>query len=121
MVESSHSWSTLSIKAKGGKRQTLTDTIIKVLFLENFLDRKRKKTKSKMGFLLRASIVAVCLGLAALVQNYRLLKQPLPAPKFDLQEYWGPGKAADYKENTAVTPFDIATKPEVSSTTSLLS
>lgn len=70
-----------------------------------------------MGFFVRASIVVVCLGLAALIQNYRLLSQPLPAPKFDFQEYWGPGKAADYKENAAVTPFDIATKPEVSSTT----
>lgn len=66
----------------------------------------------------RALLVAGCLGLAALIQNYRLLSQTLPPPKFDFQEYWGPGSAADYKENTAVTPFDIAAKPEVSATTS---
>lgn len=70
-----------------------------------------------MGFFARASIVAFCLGLAALIQNYRLLSQPLSAPEIDTNEYWGPGRAADYKENTAVIPFDIATKPEVSSTT----
>lgn len=66
-----------------------------------------------MGFMARAMLVAGCLGLAALIQNYRLLSQPLPVPKFDFQEYWGPGSAADYKENTAVTPFDIAAKPEL--------
>ncbi|KAI8119030.1 Juvenile hormone epoxide hydrolase 1 [Lucilia cuprina] len=71
------------------------------------------KNNIKMGLFVRIFIVAFCLGLAALIQNYRLLSQPLPAPKFDLQEYWGPGKASDYKENTAVTPFDIAVKLEL--------
>lgn len=66
-----------------------------------------------MGVMVRILITVTCLGAAALFQNYRLMKQPVPAPKFDLNEYWGPGSRADYKENIAVKPFDIAVKPEV--------
>ncbi|XP_075165248.1 juvenile hormone epoxide hydrolase 2 [Haematobia irritans] len=66
-----------------------------------------------MGVMVRILIAAVCLGTAALFQNYRLLKQHIPPPKLDLNEYWGPGNGADYKEDTAVKAFDISTNPEI--------
>lgn len=85
---------------------------------------KQKTTKSKenvipakylaMGVMVRVLIAGLCLGLAALYQNYRLLKQPIPAPKLDEKQYWGPGSGADYKEDVSIKPFDIAAKPEVS-------
>uniref|UniRef100_A0A1I8P5N7 Epoxide hydrolase n=1 Tax=Stomoxys calcitrans TaxID=35570 RepID=A0A1I8P5N7_STOCA len=66
-----------------------------------------------MGVMVRILIVAASLGVAALVQNYRLMKQHIPPPKLDTKEYWGPGNGADYKENVAVKPFDISVKPEI--------
>lgn len=66
-----------------------------------------------MGVMIRIVIAAVCLGAAALFQNYRLMSKPIPAPKLDFNEYWGPGKAENYKENTKVKPFDITAKPEL--------
>lgn len=67
-----------------------------------------------MGVMLRIIIAATCLGAAALFQNYRLMAKPLKAPEFDFNEYWGPGKAENYKENKDVKPFDITAQPEVS-------
>ncbi|XP_013104822.2 juvenile hormone epoxide hydrolase 1 isoform X1 [Stomoxys calcitrans] len=66
-----------------------------------------------MGVMVRILIVAASLGVAALVQNYRLMKQHIPPPKLDTKEYWGPGNGANYKENVAVKPFDISVKPEI--------
>lgn len=66
-----------------------------------------------MGFLVRALVVALSLGVAVVIQNYRLISKPIEPPNLDIKEYWGPGNSADYKENTAVLPFDIKTSPEL--------
>ncbi|XP_004521978.1 juvenile hormone epoxide hydrolase 1 [Ceratitis capitata] len=66
-----------------------------------------------MGFLVRFLVVTSSLGLAVLIQNYRLLSRSLPAPQLDLNEYWGPGSAENYVEDTAVKPFNIKVNTEL--------
>ena len=66
-----------------------------------------------MGSLVRILLAVFSLGLAVLYKNYGDMKTLISAPKFDFNEYWGPGNAANYKEDTAVRTFDIAVKPQL--------
>lgn len=70
-----------------------------------------------MGFLARFLIAATSLGFAVLLQNYRHFSRSLTAPQLNVTEYWGPGSADNYKEDTAVKPFQIKVNPEVKQTT----
>ncbi|XP_058058591.1 juvenile hormone epoxide hydrolase 1-like [Anopheles bellator] len=36
------------------------------------------------------------------------LTKPLPVPQLNLDEYWGPGEAAKYREDTQIRPFDVS-------------
>lgn len=52
------------------------------------------------------------LSLAVLVLAFGYYKfwqitRPMPAPKLDLTEYWGPGKKSAYKENLSINRFEI--------------
>uniref|UniRef100_A0A182MA60 Epoxide hydrolase N-terminal domain-containing protein n=1 Tax=Anopheles culicifacies TaxID=139723 RepID=A0A182MA60_9DIPT len=48
-----------------------------------------------------------CFGLTG-YQYYRELTTPLPVPALKLDEYWGPGDAATYQEDTSIRPFNIS-------------
>jgi len=66
-----------------------------------------------MGFLVRALVVAISLGVAVLYQNYRLLSKPLDPPTLDVNAYWGPGPNESYKEDPAIREFDVSVKQEL--------
>lgn len=66
-----------------------------------------------MGFAGSVIIVIISLGAAVIIKNYFFVPKHLPAPKLDLNTYWGPGSNALYKENTMVKSYDITVKSEV--------
>uniref|UniRef100_A0A1A9UV51 Epoxide hydrolase n=1 Tax=Glossina austeni TaxID=7395 RepID=A0A1A9UV51_GLOAU len=66
-----------------------------------------------MGFAGSVIIVIISLGAAVIIKNYFFAAKHLPAPKLDLNKYWGPGSNALYKENTMVKSYDITVKSEV--------
>lgn len=66
-----------------------------------------------MGVLIRFVVVIASFGLAVLLQNYRLLSRSLPAPQLNATQYWGPGSDNNYKEDSAIKPFDIRANPEL--------
>lgn len=39
--------------------------------------------------------------------KYKNLSTPLPPPKFDVNNYWGPGKKESYKEDKTIKSFKI--------------
>ncbi|CAD7077456.1 unnamed protein product [Hermetia illucens] len=55
-----------------------------------------------MGLLCRATLAAFVVFVAFSVYKFRELTKPIDAPTLDLDEYWGPGKKSNYKENTEV-------------------
>ncbi|XP_055544373.1 juvenile hormone epoxide hydrolase 1-like isoform X2 [Wyeomyia smithii] len=58
-----------------------------------------------MGYVKSLVFVAV---VAASYMYYRNLTAPLPLPPLNqLEQYWGPGDAKNYKEDTAIKPFKI--------------
>uniref|UniRef100_A0A1B0AAR2 Epoxide hydrolase n=1 Tax=Glossina pallidipes TaxID=7398 RepID=A0A1B0AAR2_GLOPL len=66
-----------------------------------------------MGFAGSVIIVIISLGAAVIIKNYFFVPKHLPAPKLDLNTYWGPGSNALYKENAMVKSYDITVKSEV--------
>lgn len=67
-----------------------------------------------MGFLCRATLAIFVVFVAFSVYKLREFSKPIEAPKLDLDEYWGPGNKADYKENTEVVGNRIFFPEEVS-------
>lgn len=67
-----------------------------------------------MGFLCRATLAVFAVFIAFSAYKFRELTKPIEAPKFDLDEYWGPGKKSDYKENTEVVKYEISFPDKVS-------
>ncbi|CAD7077458.1 unnamed protein product [Hermetia illucens] len=61
-----------------------------------------------MGFLCRASLAVFVVFVAFSAYKFRESTKPIEAPKFDLNQYWGPGKKSDYKENTEVVKYEIS-------------
>ncbi|XP_037926613.1 juvenile hormone epoxide hydrolase 1-like isoform X1 [Hermetia illucens] len=61
-----------------------------------------------MGFLCRVTLAVFVVFIAFSAYKFRELTKPIEAPKFDLDEYWGPGKKSDYKENTEVVKYEIS-------------
>lgn len=51
--------------------------------------------------------------ISFLISKIRKLLKPIKAPTLDLDEYWGPGKKSDYKENTEVVKYEISFPDEV--------
>jgi len=66
-----------------------------------------------MSVLVRILVAASTLAIAVLIQNYRHLARDSSLPQVQLNEYWGPGNGAEYKENPAIVPFDISVPPEL--------
>ncbi|KAI9583436.1 juvenile hormone epoxide hydrolase 1-like [Glossina fuscipes] len=66
-----------------------------------------------MGFAGSVIIVIISLGATVIIKNYFFVSKHLPAPKLNLNAYWGPGSSALYKENTIVKSYDITVKSEV--------
>ncbi|XP_037917415.1 juvenile hormone epoxide hydrolase 1-like isoform X1 [Hermetia illucens] len=66
-----------------------------------------------MGFLCRAALAIFVVFVAFSVYKLREFSKPIEAPKLDLDEYWGPGNKADYKENTEVVGNRIFFPEEV--------
>lgn len=66
-----------------------------------------------MGFFARVLFVGLTLLVAVVYKQYRDATAPLPVPKIDLQQYWGPGDAKQYKEDTTIKPFKVVYPPEV--------
>uniref|UniRef100_A0A0K8TLC3 Epoxide hydrolase n=1 Tax=Tabanus bromius TaxID=304241 RepID=A0A0K8TLC3_TABBR len=52
-----------------------------------------------MDFTARVLFVLISLLTAVLIKQYYDLSKPYPVPKMDLDEYWGPGDKAQYKED----------------------
>lgn len=50
-------------------------------------------------------VFAVIIGL--IYVKYNNLSSPLPPPKFNENEYWGPGKKESYREDKTVKAFKI--------------
>lgn len=67
-----------------------------------------------MGFLCRASLAVFVVFVAFSAYKFRESTKPIEAPKFDLNQYWGPGKKSDYKENTEVVKYEISFPDKVS-------
>lgn len=65
-----------------------------------------------MKFLIFVALFGVLIGYGYL--KFDEVTRPLPLPKFDTNKYWGPGDAANYKEDKTIKPFTIKIKPEVS-------
>ncbi|XP_054739167.1 juvenile hormone epoxide hydrolase 2-like [Anastrepha obliqua] len=67
----------------------------------------------EVGLIVRILLVAFVVLLAVFVHRFQFLLSSAPVPDLSDAEYWGPGSAAKYKENTAIKEFDISVKPEV--------
>lgn len=48
------------------------------------------------------------------IKNLREMTAGIPVPNLDERRYWGPGSAANYKEDTTIKPFKISYSNEVS-------
>lgn len=68
-----------------------------------------------MGVFSKIFLVAAFLLTYTIIKNFNDMTKPLPIPNLDLKRYWGPGSAANYKEDTKIKPFKIAYTKEVSS------
>ncbi|XP_039953419.1 juvenile hormone epoxide hydrolase 1 isoform X2 [Bactrocera tryoni] len=66
-----------------------------------------------MGTLLRITFVVLAIVVGLCVYKYQELTSSAPIPQLNDAEYWGPGSAAKYKENTAIKAFDISAKKEL--------
>ncbi|XP_049309351.1 juvenile hormone epoxide hydrolase 2 isoform X12 [Bactrocera dorsalis] len=66
-----------------------------------------------LGTLLRITFVVLAIVVGLCVHKYQELTSSAPIPQVNDAEYWGPGSAAKYKENTAIKAFDISAKPEL--------
>ncbi|XP_065092833.1 juvenile hormone epoxide hydrolase 1-like [Ochlerotatus camptorhynchus] len=66
-----------------------------------------------MGFLGRLLFVGFSLLLAIGYKQYRDATSSLPVPALNLNQYWGPGDAKQYKQDTTIKPFKVAYPPEV--------
>lgn len=67
-----------------------------------------------MGVFFRIFVTALLILTIVFVKNFNDMSKPLPIPDLDLKRYWGPGSAANYKEDTAIKPFKISYTKEVS-------
>lgn len=63
------------------------------------------RLKMKLCTQIALVVFAVTVGIAYM--KFNSISSPLPAPKFDADAYWGPGKKTAYKEDKAVKPFKI--------------
>lgn len=70
--------------------------------------------KLNMGVFSRIFFVGLFLISIAIIKNFYDMTRPLPIPDLDLKRYWGPGSAANYKEDTTIKPFKISYTKEVS-------
>lgn len=62
-----------------------------------------------MGFVKPIFIVIASLFLAVTYKHYRDLTSPLPIPALEkFNQYWGPGDAKLYKEDTSIKPFKVS-------------
>ncbi|XP_036332372.1 juvenile hormone epoxide hydrolase 1-like, partial [Rhagoletis pomonella] len=66
-----------------------------------------------MGSIIKVLLVLLVVVLAVFVHRLHLLSSSAPLPALSDTEYWGPGSAANYKENTDIKKFDISVKPKV--------
>lgn len=67
-----------------------------------------------MGLVGRVLFVAVTLLAAMAFKQYRDLTAPLPVPSAEeLNQYWGPGDAKQYKEDTSIRPFTVSYSAKV--------
>ncbi|XP_037927171.1 juvenile hormone epoxide hydrolase 1-like [Hermetia illucens] len=61
-----------------------------------------------MEFLCLVTLAIFVVFTSFLISKIRKLLKPIKAPTLDLDEYWGPGKKSDYKENTEVVKYEIS-------------
>ncbi|XP_067629975.1 juvenile hormone epoxide hydrolase 1-like [Eurosta solidaginis] len=65
------------------------------------------------GFFFRLFVGITVVIAAYFAYKIHNLTLSAPVPHLNDAEYWGPGSASNYKENTEVKPFDISVKPEL--------
>lgn len=54
-------------------------------------------------------ILGIVFLLAAyLYQLYTKISKNLPAPDFDIAEYWGKGQVANHKDDESIKPFKVS-------------
>ncbi|XP_004536348.1 juvenile hormone epoxide hydrolase 2 [Ceratitis capitata] len=58
-------------------------------------------------------LLGIAVTTAMFVYKYQEISSSAPIPDLKHDQYWGPGKAAEYKENAAIKKFDISAKPEL--------
>lgn len=61
-----------------------------------------------MGLAGKICIAIVAVTAAILIQTGQDITKPLPLPKLDPNEYWGPHALADYKEDTTIRRLNIS-------------
>lgn len=67
-----------------------------------------------MGFFGKLQYILLTIFIAFLIKKYFDISKPLPPPKFNINQYWGPGHGANYKEDTSIKPFKISYSERVS-------
>lgn len=60
-----------------------------------------------MKFCTQITLVAIAITIGVVYLKYDSISSPLPAPKFDVNAYWGPGKKEAHKEDKSIKPFKI--------------
>ena len=62
--------------------------------------------------LISVVLFSILIGIG--YHKFDELTRPLPLPSFNFNKYWGPGDAANYKEDKTIKPFQIDIDTEVS-------
>lgn len=65
------------------------------------------KYPDTMGKIGTISVVLSILAAAVVIRTYRNVSGPKEAPILDPKQYWGPGEAANYVEDTSINQQEV--------------